>query len=149
MTPNITRHSDRQDLPEIPPQLTVTSTSLERVSTPPQQPLFTNRTDPAPPSDNSSSHSSPKLTACSSMQAAEEKRRRVVKALAMVNLPHASSQRTDKSVGGGIPDELWSRVEAVQHDGRTHVATRAAVEPETQRKPRVPRTKTEQLLEED
>jgi hypothetical protein len=59
-------------MPEIPPQLTVTSTSLERVPTPPQQPLFTNRTDPIQPSDNSSSHSSPN-DRLFFLQAAEEK----------------------------------------------------------------------------
>jgi hypothetical protein len=113
------------DLPEIPPQLTVNvNQAPEKLVPVLQQPLFANQADPAVKQHSESFQAAMDRLLFSALQAAEEKTESGKKALAMVNLPHALTAYRQKVSGGGIPDELWSRVQAVQHDGRIAVLQR-------------------------
>ena len=49
---------------------------------------------------------------------AEERSESARKALATVNLPHSLTAYRQEQAGGGIPDDLWERVEALQRSKR-------------------------------
>lgn len=49
---------------------------------------------------------------------AEERTESARKALATVNLPHSLTAYHQEQAGGGIPDDLWQRVESIQREQR-------------------------------
>lgn len=49
---------------------------------------------------------------------AEERTESARKALAVVNLPHSLTAYRQEQSGGGIPEDLWQRVQAMQRDRR-------------------------------
>jgi BRO1-like domain len=106
---------DREELPEIPPQTMVElETDIHKFLPPLQRPLF------------ASAMSSPSLRYLENFRSdmarlveqttadAEEKTDSGRRALATVNLPHSLTAYRQEQQGGGIPEELWERVEGIQ-----------------------------------
>lgn len=58
-------------------------------------------------------------------QIADEKTESAKMALATVNLPHSVTAYNQEQSGGGLPDELWTRIVAVQKQGRIHYIQQA------------------------
>jgi len=108
-----------EDLPEIAPQLQVkVNQPLEKILPPLETPLFEDIMNPMVRRyvDLFMTEMDKLLFQMTSI--AEEKTESARKALATVNLPHSLTAYRQEQAGGGIPEDLWLRVEAVQQEKR-------------------------------
>lgn len=108
-----------EDLPEIAPQLQVkVNQPIEKILPPLETPLFEDIMNPLVRRyvDLFLSEMDKLLFQMTSI--AEEKTESARKALATVNLPHSLTAYRQEQAGGGIPEDLWYRVEAVQREKR-------------------------------
>ena len=107
-------------LSEIPPQLVVKllSQALDKLLPALQQPLFVSGLNPSAKRCAESFRADMDRLLLQTTVSAQEKTESGRKALAFVNLPHALTAYRQEVSGGGIPDELWSRVETVQQSRR-------------------------------
>ncbi|CAB9506601.1 Programmed cell death 6-interacting [Seminavis robusta] len=108
-----------EDLPEIAPQLQVkVNQPIEKILPPLETPLFEDIMNPLVRRyvDLFMSEMDKLLFQMTSI--AEEKTESARKALATVNLPHSLTAYRQEQAGGGIPEDLWFRVEAVQQEKR-------------------------------
>ena len=78
-------------------------------------PMFTNLLGPAARKVIDSFHSDMDKFVLSMSAMAEDKTEDARKALASVNLPHSLTAYKQEQSGGGIPLDLWERVEKIQH----------------------------------
>ena len=107
------------ELPDIAPQLQVkVNQPLEKILPPLETPLFEDIMNPMVRRyvDLFMTEMDKLLFQMTSI--AEEKTESARKALAMVNLPHSLTAYRQEQAGGGIPEDLWFRVEAVQREKR-------------------------------
>lgn len=107
------------DLPDIAPQLQVkVNQPLEKLLPPLETPLFEDIMNPLVRRyvDLFMSEMDKLLFQMTSI--AEEKTESARKALATVNLPHSLTAYRQEQAGGGIPEDLWFRVEALQREKR-------------------------------
>jgi ALIX V-shaped domain binding to HIV/BRO1-like domain/UBA/TS-N domain len=111
-----------EDLPEIAPQLQVkVNQPIEKILPPLETPLFEDIMKPLVRRyvDLFMSEMDRLLFQMTSI--ADEKTESARKALATVNLPHSLTAYRQEQAGGGIPEDLWFRVEAVQHEKRVYM----------------------------
>jgi ALIX V-shaped domain binding to HIV/BRO1-like domain/UBA/TS-N domain len=108
-----------EDLPEIAPQLQVkVNQPFEKILPPLETPLFEDIMNPLVRRyvDLFMSEMDKLLFQMTSI--ADEKTESARKALATVNLPHSLTAYRQEQAGGGIPEDLWFRVESVQQEKR-------------------------------
>ena len=107
------------DLPDIAPQMQVKATQpLDKILPPLEKPLFSDIMNPLLRKyvELFMTEMDKLLFQMSSI--AEEKTESARKALATVNLPHSLTAYRQEQAGGGIPEDLWSRVEQTQREKR-------------------------------
>lgn len=108
-----------EDLPEIAPQLQVkVNQPIEKILPPLETPLFEDIMNPLVRRYVDLFMSEMEKLLYQMTSIAEEKTESARKALATVNLPHSLTAYRQEQAGGGIPEDLWYRVEAVQREKR-------------------------------
>lgn len=118
---------EHDELPEVAQQLSV-KTDLENMSKllpAPSKPMFTGTINPTLRRYVDLFRSEIQKVVNQTERLAEEKTESARNALAVENLPHSLTAYRQEQSGGGIPDELWDRVEDVQQEGKVERVTEA------------------------
>lgn len=109
---------EHDELPEVAPQLSVKTDpeNISKLLPALSKPLFAGVMDPALRRYADMFRAEIQKVVTQTVKLAEEKTEAARNSLAVVNLPHSLTAYRQEQNGGGIPDELWERVEDVQRD---------------------------------
>jgi BRO1-like domain/ALIX V-shaped domain binding to HIV/UBA/TS-N domain len=114
-----THHQDvpeHDELPDIVPQQTVKTdmANISKLLPALSKPLFAGVMDPTVRKYNDAFRNAIKTLVAETERLADERTESARHALAVVNLPHSLTVYQQERNGGGIPDEIWERVEELQ-----------------------------------
>ena len=110
---------ERRELPEIRGERLVNvDQPLDKVIKPLQKPLFTTLLSPDIRRYVDLFRTEMDKLVFQMASVAEERTESARKALATVNLPHSLTAYRQEQSGGGIPDDLWERVQNIQRERR-------------------------------